>query len=141
MEYCNGRDLINSLNRIYALEPLKKLHAFFQIASGVQHLHSLNIIHRDLKFDNILVHFENINDQENITYKIADFGLSKQLDILRAEQESKNFNSIRGGTFIYNAPESFVTFNYSLKADVFSMGIIFYGLLTKKLPFKLSELY
>lgn len=88
------------------------------ILAGLEHLHSMEIIHRDLKPGNILLQGE--------TPKIADFGLSRSLNA---------DNSVTvAGTPIYMAPESFEG-ERSKSADIWSIAVIFYNMLTGQLPF------
>lgn len=72
MELCQGGDLLQYLRRRRKIdEPLAK-HLFRQIICGLGYIHQLNIIHRDIKLENILI------DNEGVV-KIADFGVSLQL--------------------------------------------------------------
>ena len=83
MEYCNGGSLKNILenykNTYKNPFPPKLIQIFAkQIVEGLAYIHSKGIIHRDLKLDNILLHFKNNNfyDYKNAEIKIIDFGLS-----------------------------------------------------------------
>ncbi|CAD8114533.1 unnamed protein product [Paramecium primaurelia] len=86
-----------------------------QLLEGVNHLHSQKIIHRDLKYDNVLL-------TQNRTVKIIDFGLSQIGDA----------TNIRSGTAGYIAPEVFQNQTITSKSDIFSIGVIFHKLLTGK---------
>ena len=89
---------------------------FVEICKGVKYLQSKNIIHRDLKFENIL-----IDSRNNL--KIADFGLAKWID------ESNLTNTACGSTHIM-APEIIKRLPYGKASDIWSLGIILYGMLT-----------
>jgi serine/threonine-protein kinase len=89
------------------------------ILAGLEHLHTRGIIHRDLKPANILF-------QES-TPRLADFGISSVL-------LSNNRSNIVAGTPSYMAPEAFDGI-YSEQTDIWSVGVIFYNLLTGHLPF------
>jgi serine/threonine protein kinase len=91
---------------------------FIEILEGVKYLHGQNIIHRDLKLDNILIH----NGRNNTFVKIADFGLAKGLQI-------GGSNTIDRGTPGYMAPEVLKSSKYDIKADIYSLGVIFEDLL------------
>lgn len=93
------------------------------ILSGLGHLHSKRVIHRDLKPDNILL-------QANIP-RIADFGISRLLKTTIASTNA-------AGTPAYMAPECFEG-NRSETSDLWSVGVIFYQLMTGKLPFPQSD--
>lgn len=80
---------------------LKPKKALFQIASGLQHLHSLSIVHRDIKPQNILVS-QTAGGQ--LKMLLSDFGLSKRLDGVAQTSFSQTVNN-PGGTFGWRAPE------------------------------------
>ncbi|CAG9329412.1 unnamed protein product [Blepharisma stoltei] len=93
-----------------------------ELLSVLDYLSSLNIIHRDIKLENILMTSED-NDYD---FKLADFGVAAEL----------NENSlIRCGSPGYIAPEILRKLPYDFKADIFSSGVIFYILLSGKMPF------
>lgn len=97
--------------------PEKEARSFFkEICKGVEYLQAKNIIHRDLKFENILI-------SSNNHMKIADFGLAKLLD------DSFMTDTTCGSTHIM-APEIFKGKAYGKSADIWSLGIILYGMLT-----------
>lgn len=97
---------------------------------GLSALHDKNIIHRDLKPENILLKFDgNSTPQpENITLKIADFGISRVLT--RGELAGTKIGSIG-----YVAPEVYTNQGYDGKADMWSLGVIVYEFLTGNNPF------
>jgi len=84
-------------------------------------LHCSNILHLDLKTQNLLV-------DENYVVKIADFGLS------RIKQQSKAKG--KAGSPLYMAPEMLLDQGYDEKADVYSFGIVLWELLTEEEPYK-----
>ena len=106
----------------------KKLINIYGIACGMSYLHSHNVIHRDLKLDNILV-------DDYLHPKISDFGLSKILDFLSI---SLNVQSQKGlkGTPLYMAPEILTDEKYSKAGDVYAFAYIVYELMTGEIPFK-----
>jgi len=90
-----------------------------------------NIIHRDIKLDNILIKYkDNDNNDSNINFivKLTDYGISKQL---------KNTNTTFLGTFETMAPEILEgEKHYDYKCDLWSIGIIIYQLHFKEYPYK-----
>jgi serine/threonine protein kinase len=106
-----------------------KLNTCIQVSSGVQFLHSKSVVHRDIKPDNILIK----NETE---IKICDFGLSKK---------KKNYlNSFsvtvgKNGTDCYIAPEIVEEDKFSTASDVYSLGGLFFFVLTGKKPFSDEE--
>jgi serine/threonine protein kinase len=80
-----------------------------------------NIVHRDIKLDNILI--KSIEDNTEFEVRIADFGLS----VFTPKNEMLKQKC---GTPGYVAPEVFTGRGYSYKADIFSLGSVFFNLLT-----------
>jgi calcium-dependent protein kinase len=102
-----------------------------KILSATAYMHSLSIIHRDLKLENIvfLKNIDNETKKEQIDLKIIDFGASKIL----AYKKIKDNCEI--GTYTHMAPEV-IDGIYSTKCDVWSCGIIFHILLSGISPFR-----
>jgi len=57
LEYCNGGDLASLIAERGRLEEMEARDAVYQIVDGMHHLHTLGVVHRDLKLANLLVHF------------------------------------------------------------------------------------
>ncbi|CAD8133879.1 unnamed protein product [Paramecium octaurelia] len=127
LEYCDSGDLeIQLKNPNFKLTEQDALGIFKQILKGLRDLHAKNIIHRDLKAQNIMVH-------NNSIYKIGDLGFSRILD--NADQQSR----LQLGSLFTMAPEIFNQQPYGLASDMFSMGVIFYQILYNRLPFKQKD--
>ena len=105
-----------------------------QAASAVSHCHAQNVFHRDLKPENILL---NADDQ----VKIADFGLAA-LAHRRVHEDASFLQHTKCGSLMYAAPEvltSSAEAGYdAAKADVWSLGIILYSMLSGALPFRMA---
>ncbi|OMJ72070.1 hypothetical protein SteCoe_29577 [Stentor coeruleus] len=119
MEYVRGGTL-GAYIKTKKLSESKAVQAMTGIFRAVDYLHSHGIVHRDLKPDNILLsHYHDLS-----TLKIADFGLSTQLE--------NGFKvDDRCGTVLYMAPEQAANRAYSKEVDIWSCGIILYKLLSK----------
>lgn len=89
-------------------------------------MHKIEVIHRDLKPGNILLMKKGI---DNLDLRIADFGLSKDLEDPEVTLE-------RCGTPTYIAPEILQGHRYDYKCDIFSLGSIMYNLLTGRYLFQ-----
>jgi len=112
---------------------------FIQIARGMEYVHSLGMIHRDMKPANIFI---NRNPAGEYDVKIGDFGLAKELielderrrslsgisgfNMERSSPGNRSTHTGRIGTKIYAAPEQENSREYTEKADIYSIGIIFF---------------
>ncbi|MBQ7137136.1 MAG: Stk1 family PASTA domain-containing Ser/Thr kinase [Bacilli bacterium] len=95
-----------------------------QLTDGISHAHDSYIIHRDLKPQNIMI-------QDDGKIKITDFGIAMALNSTQLTQT----NSVMGSVH-YLPPEQATGKGSTIKCDIYSMGILFYELLTGMLPFK-----
>ena len=126
MEYVDGVNL-RVLIREHKLEPEQALKIVPQICDALQFAHDEGIVHRDIKPENILI------DKKG-RVKIADFGLAKLLG--RAPEElSLTGTGQLMGTLGYMAPEQLQeAHTVDHRADIYSLGVVFYEMLTGKLP-------
>lgn len=88
-------------------------------------MHKLNVVHRDIKLDNILRHK---NTDGDIILKIADLGFAKELDETQMTKTAL-------GTPITKAPEILEKKTYGLECDLYSLGVVFYQILFGNYPF------
>lgn len=110
----------------------RRLELFRAVCEAVQHAHSHAVIHRDLKPSNILVR----NDG---TIRLLDFGIAKQIENFDLHVD-QTVTGLRLMTPAYAAPEQVRGGRIEVSTDVYSLGIILYELLTRELPFDLSNL-
>lgn len=124
MEYIEGQTLKQLLKRRGSLTLSEAIDIMLQITEGMAHAHDSYIIHRDLKPQNIMI-------QDDGQIKITDFGIAMALNSTQLTQT----NSVMGSVH-YLPPEQAAGKGSTIKSDIYSMGIIFYELLTGSLPFK-----
>jgi len=101
-----------------------------QIALGLGAIHKLDIIHRDLKPGNILFHGEG-------TLKITDFGAAK---IISDEMQDITINNMVVGTPYYMSPEQGTGMKVDKRSDIYSLGVLFYQMLTGKKLFTANSI-
>ena len=122
MEYCEGKDLLDYILTKSKLSEEESLKYFHQLINALFYLHSQNIAHRDIKIDNMLL-------DRNRDLKLVDFGLS-------TKYPDDNLLDQPCGTVVYAAPEVLQGKEYhGMLADVWSSGIVLYGMLSGYLPF------
>lgn len=124
-EYCDGGSLRSGLesgclmDKKYGGPEMEKgLEIASGIARGVHHIHSKNIIHGDLKPNNVLMKMTDRN-RSGLIAKIADFGLS-----LKMRGSQTHVSNVQGGTPFYMAPEVLELESASKAADVYAYGVI-----------------
>lgn len=124
MEYIEGKTLKQLLKRRGHLTVTEAVDIMLQLTDGIAHAHKSYIIHRDLKPQNIMI-------EESGHIKITDFGIAMAMNSTHLTQT----NSVMGSVH-YLPPEQASGKLATIKCDIYSMGILFYELLTGILPFK-----
>nr|XP_046244106.1 serine/threonine-protein kinase 33 isoform X2 [Scatophagus argus] len=130
-ELCVGGELKQLLQRKKFLTEDETRHIIHSLADAVVYLHKRNIVHRDLKLENILLKNSDEDDNGRINIKVTDFGLSVQTGGVGIE----NIMTETCGTLIYMAPEMMSGRGYGQWCDVWSIGIVMYILLCGEYPF------
>ena len=123
-ELLKGRTLKEILDTRGNLSFDESLDYMLQILDGMSSVHSLGILHNDLKPDNLCLLYDG-------AIRICDFGIATHI----SSKEEKHIL----GTINYMAPEVILNKKYSVQSDIYSLGIIFYELLTGELPFEGSN--
>ena len=129
LEQCSGGDLYKEIIQKGPFNEGYSSYVMYQIFSAINYCHKMNIIHRDLNPENIL-----IVDRNDLGYpriKICDFGTSKIME--KGLMQNKVV-----GSLYYIAPEVLKK-KYNEKCDIWSCGVILYILLSQKLPFSIDE--
>ena len=152
MEFCNGGELEKALEK-YQLKYGKPFseeivqHLMRQIISAFKYMHENNIMHRDIKLENILVNFENEKDKNDLnmmkaTVKIIDFGFACKID-----KDSLTYTTI--GNPMNMSPlilkkltnrGKIRQLGYNFKADIWSLGAICYQMLIGRAAFDADDL-
>lgn len=124
MEYVRGRTLKQLITQRGALDKKEAVDIMIQLTSAVDHAHENNIIHRDIKPQNVLV-------KDDGTIKITDFGIALAHDAVQLTQSDAVLGSAH-----YLAPETTRGEPATNQIDIYALGIVFYELLSGSVPFK-----
>ena len=153
MEYCNGGELVKSLEKFqlkYGKPFPEELVQYFmrQIISAFKQIHNKNIMHRDIKLQNILLHYDNEKDKQEFKImkakvKIIDFGFACKI-----QKDTLQFTAI--GNPINMDPLILHKLNsngkkarqlgYDQKADIWSLGAICYEMLIGRSAFDAEDM-
>jgi eukaryotic-like serine/threonine-protein kinase len=125
MEYVEGEDLAAVLHRRTKLQPQEAVIVIEQVCRALTAAHNVGVIHRDLKPQNIM------REEKSGRILVMDFGLAKTLEGDRMTQTGAMV-----GTMEYMSPEQALAQNLDQRSDIFSLGLIFYELLTGQTPFR-----
>ncbi|MDF9825584.1 serine/threonine protein kinase [Breznakia sp. PF5-3] len=123
MEYVRGKTLKQLIRQRGALDKEEAVSIMKQLVAAVSHAHENNIIHRDIKPQNVLV-------KDDGTVKITDFGIALAHDSVQLTQS----DSVLGSAH-YIAPETTRGETATVQIDIYALGIVFYELLTGSVPF------
>jgi eukaryotic-like serine/threonine-protein kinase len=122
-EYVEGETLKQRINRVGALDPQEALAYAIEIGRGLTVAHHRNMIHRDIKPQNVLIDAEG-------RAKLTDFGISRQL-----EQDGMTATGRVLGTTDYVAPEQAMGHGADQRSDIYSLGVVLYEMLIGQVPF------
>ncbi len=123
MEYIEGLSLKEIIERKGIINPRLAAKYAIGICGALEVAHSNNLIHRDIKPQNILITKENI-------VKVTDFGIAKSV----VDDATKTINII--GTASYISPEQASGKNIDCRTDIYSVGVVLYEMLTADIPFR-----
>jgi serine/threonine-protein kinase len=123
MEFVRGETLDKLVERLGPIAPDRAAYLIDLILSALEHAHRAGVVHRDVKPANVMV-----TDEGGI--KIMDFGIAR---VLGAEQKTVDFRLM--GTPAYMSPEQVMGEEVDGRSDLYSVGVLFYRLISGALPF------
>jgi len=127
MEIYKGGDLVDGLQRGGPFPSDKIIHVAHQLAASLHHLHTNSVAHRDVKGDNYMMDRQDLLDPSCVVV-LTDFGTAAHY------KPSEPF-STQCGTRQFWAPE-LLDKAYGLKVDIWALGVLMYGLVTGRFPFR-----
>ena len=125
LEYCGGGDLSQFIKRHGRVDESAAKRFMLQLARGLRAMRKAQLVHRDLKPQNLLL----TSDDLNAELKIADFGFARYI------RESEGMADTVCGSPLYMAPEVLNYQKYDAKADLWSVGAILFEMLVGAVPF------
>jgi serine/threonine protein kinase len=125
MELCRGGDVLDELHAEKKIKEKEVKTVIMKLLSALSHLHSLGLMHRDIKLENLLYNHR----EEGKEVMLCDFGMGKQF------QKGTVMTGNAEGSIYYVAPEVLMG-EYTEACDLWSAGIATYMLLSGRTPFK-----
>src|SRR5438309_5474665 len=126
MEFIKGEELSSLLHRIGRLPQDKAIQIARQICAGLSAAHDAGVLHRDLKPSNVMI-------DEHGNARITDFGLAGLAEEFREDE-------IHAGTPAYMAPEQLDGRTFTVRSDIYSLGLVLYELFTGRKAFEAPTL-
>src|SRR2546427_7037541 len=126
MEFIKGEELSSLLHRIGRLPSDKAIQIARQICAGLSAAHDVGVLHRDLKPANVMI-------DEHGNARITDFGLAGLAEEFREDE-------IHAGTPAYMAPEQLEGRTFTVRSDIYSLGLVLYELFTGRKAFEAPTL-
>jgi len=131
MEFVEGQPLTEVLKREGALPVARAVAIFAQVAGALHAAHDLGIVHRDLKPDNVMI--ARARDGTDVV-KVVDFGIAKLVGSDASQEVTKTGLVI--GTPEFMSPEQLSGDKLDGRSDIYSLGLVFFKMLTGRLPFE-----
>jgi len=132
MELIEGKTLRKILETGGALHPTRAVALMSEVCRGVGLAHRNNVVHRDIKPDNIMVLTPDVDDgREQV--KVVDFGIAKLRDMKAGQTLTQPGRTI--GTVYYMSPEQCCAEKLDARSDVYSLGVVMYEMLVGSPPF------
>ena len=126
MELAESGDLLDFINSRKYLSEKTARALFTDLVNGISKCHEMKVVHRDLKCENLLL-------DSQYRLRISDFGFARTM-------EGKQLLETSCGSYAYAAPEVIMGDSYKGEpADIWSMGVILFAMVTGRLPFKDSD--
>merc|ERR1712072_236243 len=129
LEYVTGGTLADRIDELGTLKPSLAMIYAKQMLSGLAFMHKNQVIHRDIKPANVLISAEG-------QVKLADFGTAFDLSKI-----THTVAQTLCGTPAFIAPEVILRDKHTTATDIWSLGVIFYNMITGDIPFRARDKY
>ncbi|MFZ1323053.1 MAG: serine/threonine-protein kinase [Ignavibacteria bacterium] len=123
-EFVEGKPLDYMISNNMLSSTEQKIQLFKQILKGIGYAHISGVVHRDIKPSNVMI-------QNDEAAKILDFGIAKLSDSSRSLTKT----GTKMGSLYYMSPEQVLGKNLDERTDIYSLGVLFFEMLTNKLPY------
>ena len=134
MEYFVGKTLQQLLSETGKLAPDVAVQIILKVCRGLKEAHQQGIIHRDIKPANIFV---SVGDVLGEVVKIIDFGIAKKINEEAKQHTQLTIGFI--GTYRYASPEQIHGTSIDSRTDIYSLGVVFYEILTGNHPYNMTN--
>ncbi len=131
MELLQGHTLSDELKEFGRLSAQRSVEILIPVCQALAEAHSAGLVHRDIKPDNIFLHK---TPTEEIV-KVLDFGLAKLMGEEHRADLSDITQGVIVGTPLYMPPERLSNLPYDGRADIYSLGVLWFEMLTGRVPF------
>ena len=131
MEYIEGKTLSSVLASESPLDVRRAVHIGCQVSAALSAAHSFGVVHRDLKPDNIMI---TSKESDPDFVKVLDFGIAKTF--ADSEADTLTATGFVVGTPMYMSPEQVSGQKVDARSDIYSMALIVYQMLSRRLPFE-----
>lgn len=132
MEYLEGSDLKTHLRRVGPLSPEEAVRIVRAVCSALAYAHRWDVVHCDVNPRNILLGLDG-------TVKVGDFGIAESLGCTESLNSKDDLWTSRLGSLAYLSPEQARGALVSPASDLYALGVVFYEMLTGRLPFDGEE--
>lgn len=135
VELCEGGELGKYVKNFGVLPEATIKQILSKLVNALYYLHRMDVVHRDLKLENILLKNTPISKTDEFDIRITDFGLSSKKSITNTDSLFNDYC----GTPLYMAPEILENKNYSALCDVWALGIIMFYLICGRHPYVAND--